>query len=207
MLHFLFAEQNFWFGLALIIVVFIALLEGVGVLLGLSVSSMLDNLFSVDTEFDADMPDSALSSLLGWLCLDRVPLLVWLLVLLTSFGISGYCINYTLTAELALPVWITVLVSMTLALVVTRKLVKVMGQMMPKNESAAVSSQEFTGLVATITLGTASQGKAAEAVLKDQFEQKHYVMVEPEDGVEPISQGDQVILKHKTGSVWRVIKL
>jgi hypothetical protein len=76
---------------------------------------------------------------------------------------------------------------------------------MPKDETDAVSEQSFIGRVAVITLGNASHGSPAEAKLKDQHGQMHYVMVEPDLPNEAFSQGTAVILVRQKGAHFTAI--
>ncbi|WP_334313545.1 OB-fold-containig protein [Psychrosphaera algicola] len=76
---------------------------------------------------------------------------------------------------------------------------------MPKEESSAVSKESFAGLLANITVGTAKLGQPAEAMIRDEFNQKHYVLVEPIEEDE-FSQGENVVLVVKEGSRWLVTR-
>lgn len=63
------------------------------------------------------------------------------------------------------------------------------------------------GKVATITIGKASKGNAAQAMFKDDYNQKHYVMVEPEDENMFFSQGTTVVLMEKTANSWLAVEI
>lgn len=206
--NFLLADQNFIYTTALAIVLGISLLEGIGILLGMSLFAALDNLFDfdIDLDADADLSSGGITSVLGWLCIDRLPLLVWLILLLTSFGVLGLSLNWlagSWQADYATSLTVT-LVSVA-TLICTHYLGNGLAKIFPKNESSALSSRDFVGQVATITLGTAAKGKAAEAMFQDEHHQKHYVMVEPEQDVKLV-QGTRVVLLEKTASIWLVIE-
>ena len=151
---------------------------------------------------------SALSRLLGWLCVGRVPVLILLIAFLTVFGLSGLFVQSFL-ADLTGTAWSGWLVSIP-ALFIAVPSVRLFGlgmaKLIPSDETSAVSSKTFIGRVATITLGTARRRNPAQAKLHDKFGQVHYVMVEPDIRGEKFVTGDDVLIVRKTGSVFRVIK-
>ncbi|WP_171022312.1 OB-fold-containig protein [Thalassotalea litorea] len=206
MFDFLLNDVNFAFTVALTIVFGLALLEGVALVIGSSVMTLLDDLtgFDVDADMDADVSSGGLSSLLGWLCLDRLPLLVWLILILTSFGLSGLIYNYVVLSSFNVEIlyWLAKPTALFCALIITHTCGDIIAKIVPKNESSAVSVSGFSGKVATITVGKARKGSAAQASLVDEFNQKHYVMVEPGDEQQEFLQGTKVVLLEKVESGW-----
>ncbi|KGJ88041.1 YqiJ family protein [Thalassotalea sp. ND16A] len=207
MLEFFLSDLNITYTIALAIVFGLALLEGIALLIGASVMSMLDDL--VDIDIDADVTPGGLTALLGWLCLNRLPMLVWLVLILISFAITGLVYNYCIvtTLNIAVLLWLSKPVALIGAMLLSHYLGDAIAKIVPKNESSAVSTDTFIGKVATITLGKATKGSAAEAVLKDEFNQKHYVMVEPDDEHSSFTQGASVVLMEKTANSWLAAKL
>jgi len=206
MIDFLFAEFNTGFTIALGIVLAIALMEGLGVIIGLSVVNLVDQLspFDIDVDINTDLSSGGLTSLVGWLYLDRLPLLVWLILLLSGFAIAGYSINY-FTINLFGTAFNSLIVygaASALAIVITRLTGAPLSRLMPQNESSAISSATFTGHVARITVGTARVDSPAEAVLSDGFKQKHYVLVAPDKDDTQFEQGQEVVLVEKLESHW-----
>ncbi|WP_199610895.1 YqiJ family protein [Flocculibacter collagenilyticus] len=210
MFEFIFSNQNIYFTVALGIMCVIGLIEGIGMLIGASILSILDNLLDVDVDMDADssVTEGGLTAILGWLCLDKLPLLVWLTLLLVSFALVGYSLNFTShhIFSQSLSTFISIPIATIAALFSTHWLGAALAKVMPKNESSAVSKNTFSGQVGTITIGTAKQGYAAEAVVTDHFKQKHYVMVEPAIADDEFTQGTQVLLIDKKESVWLATK-
>lgn len=209
MIDFLLNDLNIVFTISLLIVAGLALLEGVAVLIGASVIGMLDDFIDVDLSTDANVPQGGLSSLLGWLCLNRLPMLVWLILLLTGFALSGLIYNFLLVTNLNIELlfWFSKPVALIGSLYFTHFLGNIIAKIIPKNETSAVSSAGFSGKVATITVGKASIGNAAQAVLKDEFNQKHYVMVEPDNEQDIFPQGMDVVLIEKANTSWIAAKL
>lgn len=208
MLAFLMAEANLPFGISFILVIALGLIEAVSMFAGLSLLNMLDDLIPIDLDYDADVADGGATGLLGWLCLDRLPLLIWIVLVLTSFSIAGYSVNFIYASFSSL--LLVQLVSVPLALILTlfscRYLGAWLGRILPKNESSAVSIDELSGLLGTITVGRATKGNPAEAMVKDKYNQKHYVRVEPEFEEDEFQTGTQVVLLVRLGRVWSATK-
>jgi len=102
--------------------------------------------------------------------------------------------------------FLTYSLSFILALYATHYIGVPLSRLLPKNESSAISNNSFNGLIATITIGTAKQDSPAEASLTDSFNQKHYVLVTPDDDNEEFGQGQQVVLVEKKETFWLAIK-
>lgn len=210
MIEFILADINVGFAIALSAVLALAILEGVGMLIGLSMMNLLDHIspIDLDIDMDADISTGGLTPLLGWLCLNRLPLLIWLVLFLTSFGMIGYTVNYISLHSFSanLPTFLTYIFSLVAALYLTHLIGAPLSRLLPKNESSAISNNSFKGLIATITIGTAKKDSPAEASLQDNFNQKHYVLVTPDNENEEFSQGQQVVLVEKTEKTWLAIK-
>jgi hypothetical protein len=205
------ADHNLPFSIALTVMVFIALLEGVGILFGLGLSSLLETILpNFDVDLNVDFPDSdapALSRFLGWLRIGQVPALIILIVLLTCFGLSGLFLQSFAqnTFGAMLPTWFASAAAFAVSLPAVRLVGGVLARILPKDETSAVSEQSFIGRVGTITLGTARHNSPAEAKLVDEYGQTHYIMVAPDLPEDEFKQGDQVLIVHQAGSLFHVI--
>jgi len=212
MCEFFLADANMYFNVAIGIVLVLGLLEGLGMLLGLSLIALFDNLSPFDVELKlgldadagADLNTGGLTQIAGWLCLNRLPLMMWLVLFLTCFGIAGYVLNFTVISLLGTYVstFISIPASIAAGLLLTGKTGKRLAELMPKNESSAIGTATFGGRIATITAGTARKGSPAEASFVDHFKQKHYVMVEPMETSDVFAVGDQVVLVEKGTNAW-----
>jgi len=212
MFDFIFSEQNFLYNVSIGIVIGLGLLEGLGLILGMSLVAAFDHVspFDLDFELDANTADvttGGLTQLLGWLCLNRLPLLVWIVLFLTCFAIIGYVINFTSVSLFGymLPNIIAIPSVLFLGLCLTGRVGHRLANIMPQNESSAVSSTSFTGKLALITSGTAKFGSPTEAKIIDDFKQTHYVMVEPLEQSETFIRGDEVILVQKNKTCWQAV--
>ena len=232
MIEFLLIEGNRPFMIAIALMFGIAMLEGVTAVFGVGISRLVESLipdsfgdadidvdmdadadvdFDADADLDADADvgaSTALSKLLGWLCVGRVPVLVLVVIFLTVFGLSGFVIQGTVSnvAGGVLPG----LVASGVALVVTVPLVRLfasaLARLIPKDESDAVSNKSFVGRVATITLGTARHDEPTQAKVYDEHGLAHYVMVEPDLREDVFETGDQILLISRTGGRFRAIR-
>jgi hypothetical protein len=211
------------FTIALLVMALIALLEVAGTLMGAQPSSVVDSMLP-DLDADGDLPNplhveapphdadaahgaGALSQLLSWLCVGRVPLLILIVAFLTGFGVVGFVLQGFLKGVFGFyaPSIVMVAPAFFAALPLTRAIGMTLAKVMPKEESDAVSEETFVGKVATIIRGTAKRGFPAEAKLKDLSGQTHYILVEPDAEGDEFTQGAEVIVVQKTGAVCRVI--
>jgi hypothetical protein len=207
---FLTAGQNLPFTVALAVMALIGIVEMIGLMIGGGVSSIIENALP-DSDVGFETPDldghDTLAALLSWLRVGEVPILVLLVIFLTAFGAIGLVIqgvSHDLIGMLW-PGWLISIPAFLLALPSMRWAGGMMGKVMPRDETSAVSQDSLVGRVATITLGTASNGSAAQAKVKDAFRQDHYVMVEPDNEGEAFPQGKQVLLVRRAGAVYFAI--
>lgn len=238
MFDFALAPENLPFSVALAVMLGIAVLEGVTALFGAALSGLIDALLpdslsaaeidvdfdldaDADLDIDADMDadvgvdgadglgaPTALSKLLGWLCVGRVPVLILFVAFLMIFGLVGLFLQSAVhsVSGFLLPGWVAAVPTFFVALPCVRVIGRGLAYIIPKDETSAVSSATFVGRVATITLGTARRGEPAQAKLHDQHGQAHYVMVEPDIASESFDSGSEVILVSRRGSLFRAIR-
>lgn len=212
MLEFIFADANIPFAIAIALMLIIGLFEGLGTLVGVGFGNMLDSLvpdYDINPEFDmADAgSNNALSRLLGWLRVGKVPLLMLLVTLLIAFGCLGLGINLLAGNLLGfyLPLWLSVPVAFLAALPATRVGAKILEFILPKDETSAVSLDNLIGREAKITLGAATSDKAAEARVTDQHGTSHYILVKAEQGHGPFTTETPLLLVRRTDSTFIVI--
>jgi len=191
----------------------IALLEGVSTVLGAGIFSFIDSLLpDLDVDADLDSPDfdsaGPFSKLLSWFRIGEVPAIMLLVIFLTAFGLIGLGLQSVAQRTLGglMPGSVASIPAVLLGFPIVRLCGGILGKIMPKDETEAVSETSFIGRIAVITLGTASSGSPAEAKLKDQFGQTHYVMVEPDEADEQLGKGTKIVLISQQGSVFRAIR-
>ncbi|NVK55842.1 MAG: DUF1449 family protein [Alteromonadaceae bacterium] len=198
MLSFLLNDANFWFSCALGAVLTLLVLELAGMFFGLSLLSL------VDDPAEADFDTTSGIELTSWLALDRLPLMVWLVVLLTSFGITGYLLNFLSLSFLTtyFNPWLVIGLAILIALLMTSQCGGFIARLLPKQETSATTTEDLVGTVGYITLGVARPSNPAEGKFTDSFGQPHYLLVEPIETNEQFSQGEQVLLLKKQARSW-----
>lgn len=232
MLELLTAEPNLPFAVALGVMAALAVIEGLGLILGASLSNLVDSALpdldldapdlDLDLDVDADLDldvnadvDADLTSghsgpveLLAWLHIGEVPFLVWLATFLTTFGLFGLLIQ-TIAHGLWggwLPMLIASPVAFLGTLPLARGTVALLARLLPRDETSVVSEETFVGRTAVITLGTATQDIPAQAKLRDQHGKSHYVLVEPSKEYESFISGTPVLLVQKNGAVFSAVR-
>ena len=210
LMAFMSADQNSLFTMALVLMVMIAVLEGISTLIGMGISELLESMLP-DLDFDmatADAPHSTLSKLLGWINFGKVPLLIIIVCFLTAFSVVGYLLQYfsLSLSTVLLPQLIAVPIAFVIAMPFVRLFTSVLEKIMPRDESSALKEESFIGAMVTITLGTAKKGAPAEAKLTDVHGQTHYFMVQPEDEETEFEQGSSVLLLRPSSNGFYAIK-
>ncbi len=210
----LLVPQTAPFLIALGLMLLMALVEIVSTSIGIGLSELVDSFLpDFDIDLDIDGVEGASSTgglvkLLGWFRIGEVPVIMLFIVFLTGFGLIGLCLQF-LSMRLVgfyIPTYLAVGISFVLALPVVRSCGGVLAKYMPRDETYAVSEKSFYGKMATITLGTARQGKPAQAKLHDVYGQTHYILVEPDDPAQSFSQGQQVLIVSQVGALFKVIE-
>jgi len=206
MIDIFFMPENLPFAVAIALMLMIGLIEGVGMLLGFAISSLLDNLIpDADIDVDADIGDhGAIGELLTWLRVKEVPVIAILIAFLASFGMVGLALQQVLYGLIGwmLPSLIAAIIAFFLALPGVRLFAGVLAKIMPHDETSAISTAAFIGRTATITLGTAKEGSPAEGKFKDQFGTTHYVMLAPDGTSDEFPQGSEVLIVRQAGAIF-----
>lgn len=205
------------FTAALGLMLAIGLLELLSTVMGLGVSHALDKVVGalhLDTDVDADVHVGdvhhvgALSQVLGWLHVGKVPVLIVFVIFLTLFGLLGLALQAIiqgLTGSM-LPALLAVIPAFVGSLPGVRLTAGVLARVLPRDETDAVSRASFIGRIATLGPATALRGTPAQAKLRDQHGQAHYVLVEPDNEDEVLEASSDVLLVRQGIAVYYAIK-
>lgn len=199
MLEFMMLSENSPFAIALIIMLMLSVIEVVGLMFGAGISGVLDNLLP-DMDFEIEGPEmqapGVLARIYGWFRVGEIPILVLLVVFLFLFGIIGISVQAFLYSSFTflLPLSFGWLIILLVSLPFTRILGKIVALILPADETTAISIEELVGRIAVITIGTSKRGNPAEARVKDEHGQNHYVMVEPEEDDMSFEQTNEVLV-------------
>lgn len=196
---FLLSPDNVPFVAALVLMLLIGLVEVIGLGGGAALGDGLDG---ADGDVNVETP-----SLLSWLNVGRLPLLMLIVVFLFAFGMTGLVGQSVLLAAIGrtLPWFAASPLALVVALPVTRVFGRAVARILPKDETSAVSRDSLVGRVAVVVTGEARQGSAAEARVRDEHRQVHYVMVEPDNAGDVFPEGSSVLLVRRAGAKYFAI--
>jgi hypothetical protein len=196
------APESSPFLVATLLLLVIAAVEGLGLLIGASASHWLDNLLHSPT-------DGMAETWLGWLHVGRVPILALIVMFLATFAITGFAVNIVANALFGryMPALLAVPLAVVTALPMVRVAGSVLGRVVPKEETSAVSIDSLVGRIATVVTGTARQGYPAQARVTSEHGQTIYVMVEPDHPQSTFPSGEPVLLvKRLSGTKFQAIR-
>lgn len=148
--------------------------------------------------------DAGLLSVLG---IGRVPFLMWLMLLLTVFGLVGISAQELLLALTGQTwsAWLVAPVVGLAALPITGALSRGLGRIIPQDETTAIDVSMLVGREAEILVGTAAVGNPARGRVFDHYGQAHNVMVEPDMADQRFVQGEKVLLVRREGDLFKAI--
>lgn len=204
--------SNIVFSISLCLMFLFGLLEILLTLIGGGSQGFLDQFLPEDlghhAEIGLDAEPSAVTHLLDWLYLGRIPLFVWLIIFLCSYSLLGFMIQ-GLTQQIlgfSFSAWIIAPACLFLCMPFVRFNARWIARVLPQDETTALHSSQLIGYTALIILGDARPNSPAQAKLIDQHGQTHYVLVEPEQQ-ETFYQGQSVVLTQQTNNGYQAILL
>lgn len=199
MIELLSEPSNLPFSVALAVMLALAAFQIVG----------LGDLLGTDGDADADLDaDAALDAgLLSLLGIGRLPFLMWLMLLLGIFGVTGL-LGQELVASLTghpLTAWLMGPLAALCALPATGLVARPLGRVLPHDETSAINLASLVGREAQIVIGTAAQGSPARARVHDIHGQAHHVMLEPDNAGQHFVTGEKVLLVRREGDLFKAI--
>ncbi len=215
-LDFFLAPQNGPFTVAAVITLVIAIVQFLSLLLGLGLTEALDELMpdleteaDLDADIDADLDPGEpglLEQFFGWLNAGRVPMLVLLIVFLSSFAGTGYAVQAFATGFIGLlPSILAGPLAFAAALPTTRGASRVLGRVLPKDETYAITPEDLVGEIATVTLGPVERETAGKAKVMDAHGNLHFVRVRSARPDASFDIGAEILLVRREGSVFEAI--
>lgn len=146
---------------------------------------------------------------LDWLNVGRLPLLMLLVVFLTSFGLAGLSLQAAALALAGggLPWFAAVPAGIVIAAPLTRTLGRGLARILPRDETTAVDIDTLIGRRARIVIGTARRGSPARARVEDKFGHFHHVMVEPDDDDASFTDVALLLLTARNGDTFSAVEI
>ncbi len=182
-----------------------ALLEGISLMMGLGISDFLSDLLGLPDGGDvpSDVPDgpgaetSIAGPLLSWLEIGKLPVLVSLCSFLAAFSIGGMILQQALVLTGLGPLSQPIAggISFFAALPILKYTNRLLGRCWPQDETSAFAQDLLIGRVGVVTIGTASNDRAAEVKITGPDGRSHYVMCFA--SVEPVPQGGEILLQRR----------
>ena len=211
-MNLLLTPETWPFAVASLLILSIAVIEGIALLIGTTATGWLDSLLhhSPDGLLDhsPDAPESP-DSWLGWLHLGKVPLLVLVVLFLALFALIGFALDLVAAGVFGamIPPLITAPVAAVAALPLMRVCADGIAHLIPTDQTYAVSLDTLVGRVAVIVSGTARLGYPAQGKVTSEHGQVLYVMVEPDAADVTFVQNDAVLLvKRLSGTRFQAIR-
>lgn len=199
-----FAPETWPFTVATMLLLLVAVVEGIALLFGGTLSEWLES--ALPDPWDGI--DGPFDKALGWLHLGRVPVLVLIVLFLAAFALAGFALN--MVAHRLLGLWVTPVLAVPLAFITALPVVRILGgglaRVMPQDQTYAVTLDTLVGRVATIVSGTARHGYPAQGKVTNQYGQTLYVMVEPDqDGMQFESGASVLLVRQLSGTRFAAI--
>jgi hypothetical protein len=197
-----FLAPELWpFALAAGLMIALAVVEAAAMLIGFSTSHWHDGAV-------VEHPDGFMGGVLGWLHFGKVPMLIILVIFLTTFAFTGFIVQFAARALSGsfIPVPVPAALAFVVAIFGVRVLGGALSRIIPRDETTAVPDASLVGRIGTIVIGTARAGKPAEARVRDEHGASHYIMVEPEEPDQALEAGASILLvRHLSGRRFRAI--
>lgn len=196
-LDFVFAGQNYFFVICLGIALGLIVLEVISALMGGVIDSLADSLVPESlTDVDIDPATGGeFTGFFQWMLLGRVPIIIWLMVFLMGWGLTGLIMQavlFSFTGWL-LFAWLAIPVALVQNLFVVRGVVLLLSKILPKDETYVTSERDFIGQKAVIFLKPIAPDLPSLAKFKDLHGTEQQVAVEFKSD-QNILEGQEVVL-------------
>lgn len=147
-----------------------------------------------DTDMDGDI--SFLGHAISFVGFGKVPTTIVLMIIFAVFGVAGTVLQTTWNGlfGFVLPAGIAMVPTTLITLGLTRASTSLIARFMPSVTTSAVSERSLIGRVATITYGIATNKNPAEAEVRDEHGQPHYIQIKACEEDEGFKEGDSVYL-------------
>ncbi|WP_152047102.1 OB-fold-containig protein [Aureimonas psammosilenae] len=147
--------------------------------------------FPFSDAIEQALEGTAVGEAFDWLNFGKVPFAILLMLLCVTFGAAGIALTHLLPF---LPAWSLSVGAAPAAIVVTKLAGDAMARLLPKDETYAVSAEEFVGLEGSVTLGPLDDGPAGNVAVRDRHGEVHTLRARPVDPGTVIAQGSHVVV-------------
>lgn len=193
------APQAAPFAVASIILVTITVLEMGCLLIGVSLSELVDKA----------MPEGqggGLSGLMSWVNRGGVPILVLLLIFLGFFAINGFVLQAVARAIFTpLPALLASIPAFVVAVPQARWASGLVSRIVPRDETYVIDPADFVGRIAEVTVGPLDQGLPGRVRIKDRHGNWHTLRARAAADAAAIPIGADVLLVDTVSNVFIAI--
>lgn len=197
------------------ILIGMTLLEVLALTMGTSISAKLDAILHLDhPEADAGVAHDGLhvaeqawlSTAWDWFNKGRVPLLILLMVMLGTFGAIGHVIQGVSHALVGfLPTGLACFLSAVLTIPVTRRITRIVGRIVPRDETYVIHNEDLVGSVVTIRLGPVTDQEIGRAQLIDRHGNQHFPWVRGASANVRIEEGAPALIVSRKDNEYLVV--
>ena len=199
------APSVYPFTVAAAVMLCLVVLEGLSLMAGHSASGLIDQGLGADHDVDTgDM--GSIVGVVNWLNLGGIPFLALVILACAAFSALGYAIQ-SVAASLAgpLPVSLAAVAAFAGAVPATRYGSRVLGAVIPRDETYAVSLDEMVGLTGKVSVGPLDQGMPGSVTVTDRHRNRHSLRAVAAAGLAEIPQGAEVLLVDRSGRVFTAV--
>jgi Protein of unknown function (DUF1449) len=178
------------FAIAAMMIIIVGGVELISMAVGVSMSELVGN--AIDIGHDSD---NAFINAVAWLNVGGVPLLVFIVVILGMFSITGFLIQDIARAVAGpLPLIAAVPLACAASVPLVRGTTRLVSRIIPKDESYAVELSDLVGRVGKVSVGPLDQGLPGRVRVKDAHGNWHVVTASAAPNSPPLAQGAAVLL-------------
>ena len=200
----------FPFTLAAAVMTGLVVVEALSLLVGHSLSGLVDNALGHEAGGGGDLAtsadaDSALSpaALMSWINLGRVPFLILLILALAVFSLAGFLVQGLAAALIApLPALLAVPVAGAATLPALRISTRAIARLIPRDETYVVTADDLVGATAEVTLGPLDEGLPGQVRAVARHGNIHVLRARAAPGAPAMATGARVLLVDRAEAVF-----
>ena len=180
------------FAIAAATIVVLGVVEVFSMMIGASLSELLGH--SIDFDHP-DHSEGGLVNAISWINVGGVPLLIFLLLLLGAFSITGFLIQDVARMVAGpLPASVASVGAVVVSIPLTRIASGVVARIIPKDETYVIGLGDLVGRVGEVVIGPLDQGPPGRVSVADAHGNRHFVWAVAAPSSKPLLQGTVVLL-------------
>ena len=209
------------FAIAGLILIGMLVIEVLSLVMGSSLSAKIDAMFDLDGPDASDVAHGGLAAsgldapgaepgifgtIWDWLNAGRVPVMVLMMAFLGLFAGIGFILQAVVhLSTVFLPGFAAAGIAAVVAIPATRSVSRIVGYLVPRDESYAVTREDLIGLTGQVTLGPVTATEFGRVTLKDSHGNKHFPWVRATSADASFPIGAVVLLTEHSGNEYLVI--